>query len=613
MTSSRQEIPLTSPRRSNFTESTSKPIIVIVSPTTPAVSEADSPPSSPSSQEPSSPPPARRSSYTSLLAKISRDAHILTITSLESLEETLTQHGPKIAGFIISSTAILHPIHHALAMRLAELAHNNHTEPPTNPPTTSASNPTPSSKEEGSERGRRIYTIIFALSFASTAISTPLLFASFMRTIFHLPWRLSGMTNQKVKTKLRASVLRKLGQRVYRVRYCFRSVFLRNVKLADKVVVATGEFPVGGQRVSTTSMGVDVAFWLGDGSGDFDDDDGDEDGYGEGGDGTETASTDEEMEEDWQSEESEGTAVGGDFGDGYSFLGEEGEYLQGGSADLVVNGDGDAAMQVDEDAGFLADVEDNEVDGLDVHPIVTTTFVVGNHVNSGSVNMNNGAHQVDDVFSDNSTFLSPTSLLTNSPAATVSTPATTTVASSFEEDDEEDDDDEEAETALAAGTIIQTIEGEEDLDDSEDLDMDFNLSTTHIHAHITNHNNNNNNPSLNLLHATNYALNLTTPNTTGNYDSDNNEENITPPPPLHPTDTDWVPSDDEGTSVDLCCADSPIVIHEFKRTVLRDDGVQEKVPCGYVGFVGHVDDSRSMSTLILGMCAVPKLVEDPSG
>ncbi|KAK1142889.1 hypothetical protein N8T08_007323 [Aspergillus melleus] len=315
-----------------------------------------------------------------------------------------------------------------------------------------------------------------------------------MRTIFHLPWRLSGMTNQKVKTKLRASVLRKLGQRVYRVRYCFRSVFLRNVKLADK----------------------------------------------------------------------------------------------GGPADLVVNGDGDAAMQVDEDAGFLADVEDNEVDA---HPIVTTTFVVGNHVNVTSMGI---THQVDDVFSDNSTFLSPTSLLTNSPAATISTPATTTVASSFDGDDEDDDDDdEEAETALTAGTIIQTIEGE-DLDDSEDLDLDFNLSTTHIHAHITNHNNN---PSLNL------------PTTINDLDTENSDESITPPPPLHPTDTDWVPSDNEGTSVDLCCADSPIVIHEFKRTVVRDDGVQEKVPCGYVGFVGHVDDSRSMSTLILGMCAVPKFVE----
>ncbi|KAI9042620.1 uncharacterized protein KD926_005226 [Aspergillus affinis] len=583
MASSHPDISQTSPRRSNFTETTSKPIIVIVSPTTPAVSDnSDSLSSSPSSQPLSSPPPVRRSSYTSLLAKIARDAHLLTVTSLDTLEEILVQYGPRIAGFIISSAAILHPIHHALAIRLADLAHNN------------------SQSEEGEEPGRRIYTIIFALSFPSTAISTPILFHSFMRNIFHLPWRLSGMTNQKVKTKLRASVLRKLGQRVYRVRYCFRSVFLRNVKLADKVVVATGEFPIGGQRVTSSTsattgmgMGVDGAFWVRDGSGDFDENS-DEDATG-----IETASTDEEMEEDWQSEESEGTAVGGDFGDGYSFAGEEMEYFQGVPTDLVGEGGGDESMQMDEDAGFLADVEDNEVDVLDVHPIVTTTLVVGNNVN-----MNDGTHH-DDAVSDNSTFFSPDSLLTHSPAATVSTPATTTMGSSFEEEGggDDDDDDEEAGVALA-GIIIPTIEGEDSASETEDLDLDMNLSTAHMHAHMINHNHhhnnhNVNNASLNLIQAAHHAL------TTAADDSD--DGNLTPPPPLHPTD--WVSSDDEGTSVDLCCADSPIVIHEFKRTVVRD-GVSEKMPSGYVGFVGHVDDSRSMSTLILGMCAVPKFVEN---
>lgn len=566
MASSLPGTPLTSPRRSNFTKSTSKPIIVIVSPFTPPQSpgsETDSLSSSPSSQPLLSFPPIRRSTYTSLLAKIARDAYLLTVTSLETLDETLTRHGPKIAGFIIASTAILHPFHNALALRLASLVHNN-----PNPP------------EDSSEHNPRIYTILFALSFPSDAISHPLLFASFMRNIFHLPWRLSGMTSQKVKTKLRAPVLRKLGQRVYRVRYCVRSVFLRNVKLADKVVVATGEFPIGGQRVlGGGDLDLDaVLLWMGEGR---------EEMLLEGEGGAETESTDEEKEmEDWVSEASEGTAVGGDFGED-PFGGFDGYHGDAASADAphpTVEGDGDEPMQIDEDAGFLADVEDNDADAeaLDIHPIATPLVA----------NSANNVNQLDDVFSDNSTF-SP-SLLTNSPDV-VSTPATTTEASSFDEGDDDQ--------AAAIGPAFE----------DEDEELTSTVSFTHTHAAS--------NPALNLFHATQNALNA---NPSSNFHpittqinaqnpffiptiTSDSDEDLSPPIPSTPTG--WVPSDDEGTSMDICWADSPIVIHEFKRRVVREDGGEELVPSGYVGFVGHVDDSRSMSTLILGMCAVPKVPE----
>lgn len=49
-------------------------------------------------------------------------------------------------------------------------------------------------------------------------------------------------------------------------------------------------------------------------------------------------------------------------------------------------------------------------------------------------------------------------------------------------------------------------------------------------------------------------------------------------------------------------ADCPVAIHEVKSYVEKDG---QRVPVrGYVGFVGHVEDNRSMASLILGMCSV---------
>ncbi|KAL4922525.1 hypothetical protein BDW62DRAFT_54360 [Aspergillus aurantiobrunneus] len=52
-------------------------------------------------------------------------------------------------------------------------------------------------------------------------------------------------------------------------------------------------------------------------------------------------------------------------------------------------------------------------------------------------------------------------------------------------------------------------------------------------------------------------------------------------------------------------ADCPVTIHEVKSLPARRDESGELVSVrGYVGFVGHVEDNRSMASLILGMCAV---------
>ncbi|KAL4929145.1 uncharacterized protein BDV17DRAFT_291138 [Aspergillus undulatus] len=53
---------------------------------------------------------------------------------------------------------------------------------------------------------------------------------------------------------------------------------------------------------------------------------------------------------------------------------------------------------------------------------------------------------------------------------------------------------------------------------------------------------------------------------------------------------------------DACIADCPVALHEIKSWAER--GGQRFRVRGYVGFVGHVEDNRSMASLILGMCGV---------
>ncbi|KAL4867356.1 hypothetical protein BDV12DRAFT_198311 [Aspergillus spectabilis] len=48
-------------------------------------------------------------------------------------------------------------------------------------------------------------------------------------------------------------------------------------------------------------------------------------------------------------------------------------------------------------------------------------------------------------------------------------------------------------------------------------------------------------------------------------------------------------------------ADCPVAIHEIKSLTERGQQVPVR---GYVGFVGHIEDNRSMASLILGMCGV---------
>ncbi|KAL4796781.1 hypothetical protein BDV19DRAFT_387976 [Aspergillus venezuelensis] len=62
--------------------------------------------------------------------------------------------------------------------------------------------------------------------------------------------------------------------------------------------------------------------------------------------------------------------------------------------------------------------------------------------------------------------------------------------------------------------------------------------------------------------------------------------------------------DEVEGSVGIAVADCPVALHEIKSWV--ESGGQRIRVRGYVGFVGHVEDNRSMASLILGMCGVQK-------
>ncbi|KAL4948863.1 hypothetical protein BDW69DRAFT_188860 [Aspergillus filifer] len=62
--------------------------------------------------------------------------------------------------------------------------------------------------------------------------------------------------------------------------------------------------------------------------------------------------------------------------------------------------------------------------------------------------------------------------------------------------------------------------------------------------------------------------------------------------------------DEVEGSVGVAVADCPVALHEIKSWI--EAGGQRVCVRGYVGFVGHVEDNRSMASLILGMCGVQK-------
>ncbi|PLN77009.1 hypothetical protein BDW42DRAFT_188330 [Aspergillus taichungensis] len=157
--------------------------------------------------------------YRAILRKMNRDVELYWAPNLKNLNNTISTHSQRIAGFIICDATIMDPEHEELARRVASL--------PCTP-------------------GRE-WAVVFAFDFPAQAARAPFRFHQYMETYFGLGWRMCGKTENKIKMKLRMPALRKVARRFYRTEFEFRGVFIRGVKQGDKLLVTVGEFSSGGQ------------------------------------------------------------------------------------------------------------------------------------------------------------------------------------------------------------------------------------------------------------------------------------------------------------------------------------------------------------------------------
>lgn len=88
-----------------------------------------------------------------------------------------------------------------------------------------------------------------------------------------------------------------------------------------------------------------------------------------------------------------------------------------------------------------------------------------------------------------------------------------------------------------------------------------------------------------------------TDNDTDNGDNEKPNENN------NSNNTDWVPSDDERATENTRrrCT---VALHEFKNWRQNEETGKEEIICSFLGLVGHVEDNRSLASIILGMCSV---------
>lgn len=71
----------------------------------------------------------------------------------------------------------------------------------------------------------------------------------------------------------------------------------------------------------------------------------------------------------------------------------------------------------------------------------------------------------------------------------------------------------------------------------------------------------------------------------------------------HNDKDNWVSSDDER-SVNNPRRSCTIALHEFKNRRYGKKTGEDETLCSYLGIVGHVEDNRSLASIILGMCSV---------
>ena len=400
----------------------------------------------------------------------------------------------------------------------------------------------------------REWAVVFAFDFPSQAARAPFRFNQYMEAYFGLGWRMCGKTENKIKMKLRTLALRKVAKRAYRTEYEFRGVFIRGVKQSDKFLVTVGEFSSGGQP-----------------------------------------------DENLLEEESSSTAVGG-TGDASS--------------------DGDSHIPVGRRPALNttshfalppsnAGAHDDDDTISELSQQTAADFNYPDNIAAPEDDENNLADDEESMFdSEEGEYMEfePAQSITPAHVLNLTTTTTTTNSNTPQQHHHQQEDDEEVEQEDEEEDPSPSTPVSSPATHNDDPDFEFDHENESINTDTSTGGRGSPTSSVDPPPVSANLPFPLPPQTFNNlrrfFDANaiptttEGEEISTPDLIPH----DWVLSDDEGTEADKQVADSCVVIHESRRVVPWKG--RNYTTRGFVGFVGHVDDNRSVSSLILGVCGV---------
>ncbi|KAJ0421645.1 hypothetical protein BJY00DRAFT_282115 [Aspergillus carlsbadensis] len=158
------------------------------------------------------------------------------------------------------------------------------------------------------------------------------------------------------------------------------------------------------------------------------------------------------------------------------------------------------------------------------------------------------------------------------------------------------------------------LTGTTDLDSDEEASSSSSNDETDSDNDNTGIHSNNGQPGKRVIYinAPSHRRTSTIPSSSSSYSSSNeandaNDPLSHPQPPPQP-DPKYPQRRPKPTRLANC----PVAIHELHSNTTIQEGKRVRVR-GFVGFVGHVEDNRSMASLMLGMCAVRNTRPLPEG
>ncbi|KAL1999323.1 hypothetical protein VTN02DRAFT_4676 [Thermoascus thermophilus] len=150
--------------------------------------------------------------YAKLLTRLRREARLIRVTNSDMLDSAINQYEDDIHGLIVTDASIMQPAHEDLSQRLASILTLPFND----------------------------WAVLFAFDFPLQVAGKAREFSRYMRRVFQLNWKISGVSVEKVELELRPRALPRLGSREYRWEYEMRAVFLRRVQQDDKILIVKG-------------------------------------------------------------------------------------------------------------------------------------------------------------------------------------------------------------------------------------------------------------------------------------------------------------------------------------------------------------------------------------